>query len=61
MTNLLLDYLKNAQKSRIINISSGFHRFGSINFDDINFEKNFDPNKAYIQTKIANIMHAKYL
>lgn len=31
-------------------------------WDDINFYYNdFDADQAYIQTKTANIMHAKYL
>ena len=62
MTNLLLDYLKNAQPARIINVSSEYHKFAAMKWDDIYFDYNdFDADQAYIQTKTANIMHAKYL
>ena len=56
LTNLLLDEIKAAAPSRIINVSSIGHKFGSIQFDDINFEKSYDPWKAYGQSKLANIL-----
>lgn len=57
-TSLLLPGLQ-AQNSpvRIVNVASLAHTFGSINFDDINSERNYDKWRAYGQSKLANIMH----
>ena len=46
---------------RIVILSSSAHTLGPINWDDINWEKNYDKVKAYAQSKLANIMHAKEL
>ncbi len=55
LTNLLLDELKNAAPSRIINVAS--HFAGGLDIDDINFEKrNYNETLAYKQTKQANRM-----
>jgi NAD(P)-dependent dehydrogenase (short-subunit alcohol dehydrogenase family) len=54
LTNLLIPALKRGKPSRIVNVASiGQH---NINFDDIMFEKNFDPHRAYRQSKLALIM-----
>ncbi|XXG98402.1 hypothetical protein Hte_004725 [Hypoxylon texense] len=45
--------------SRAISVSSSAHRAGSINFDDLMFEKaEYDPMAAYAQSKLANIHFA---
>lgn len=55
LTNLLLDELKNAAPSRIINVAS--HYAGGLDIGDINFEKrNYNETIAYKQTKQANRM-----
>jgi len=55
LTNLLLDELKNAAPSRIINVAS--HFAGGLDIDDINFDKrNYNETLAYKQTKQANRM-----
>src|SRR5581483_333344 len=48
LTLLLLDKLKESPSARIINVSSGGHRKGKINFDDLNFNKpnSYSPFKA---------------
>ncbi len=54
-TKLLIDELKNAAPSRIINVAS--HFAGGLNIDDINFDKrNYNETQAYKQTKQANRM-----
>lgn len=65
-THLLLPLLKktgeeNRERARIVNVASYAHEMGSMNWEDMNWEKNYDPVKAYAQSKLANIMHAKAL
>ena len=55
-TNLLLDELKAGAPSRIINVSSGDHSNGTIDFDDLQGEKRYKGAKAYSQSKLANIL-----
>ncbi|WP_337873260.1 SDR family NAD(P)-dependent oxidoreductase [Ignavibacterium sp.] len=55
LTQLLLDELKNASPSRIINVAS--HFAGGLDIDDINFDRrNYNETLAYKQTKQANRM-----
>ncbi len=55
LTHLLLDELKNAAPSRIINTAS--HYAGGLDIDDINFDKrSYNETLAYKQTKQANRM-----
>ncbi|ROT63047.1 putative retinol dehydrogenase 13-like isoform X3 [Penaeus vannamei] len=61
LTNLLLDKLKASAPSRIINVSSVAHMRGSIKFDDLNSEKNYDEGDAYAQSKLANILFTREL
>jgi NAD(P)-dependent dehydrogenase (short-subunit alcohol dehydrogenase family) len=56
LTLQLLDLLNNTPNSRIVNISSGAHKYGNINFDDLTWEKRkYKPMRAYGDSKIANI------
>ena len=43
LTNLLLDPLRRARPSRIVNVSSGAHQGGRIDFDDLQSERRYDP------------------
>ena len=67
LTELLLDTLKASAPSRVVNVSSCFHdvaqgREGEIDFDDLHFrERDYDGWKAYAQSKLANVLHAKEL
>ena len=55
LTKLLLDELKNASPSRIINVAS--HFAGKLDIDDINFDRrSYNETLAYKQTKQANRM-----
>jgi len=55
LTKLLLDELRNAAPSRIINTAS--HYAGGLDIDDINFDKRkYNETLAYKQTKQANRM-----
>ncbi|MDP9238496.1 MAG: SDR family oxidoreductase [Chloroflexota bacterium] len=56
LTDLLLDVLKASTPARIVNVSSGAHRGGHINFDDLQGEKGYSGRKAYGQSKLANVL-----
>ena len=58
LTSLVLEKLKASCPSRIINVSSLAHKFGKINFEDLNSEKSYGDWAAYGQSKLANILHA---
>jgi NAD(P)-dependent dehydrogenase (short-subunit alcohol dehydrogenase family) len=57
LTGLLID-LVDAAKGRVVTVSSIAHLPGVINFDDLMFDQNYTPSKAYSQSKIANLMFA---
>jgi len=56
LTNLLLDVLKASAPSRIVNVSSGEQRNGTIDFDDLQAEKGYKGAKAYSQSKLATVL-----
>jgi len=56
LTNLLLDLLRATAPSRIVNVSSGEQRNGTIDFDDLQGEKGYKTAKAYGQSKLANVL-----
>ncbi len=56
LTRLLLGLMKTSSPSRIINVASGAHFGGRIDFDDIQSEKKYSGWKAYAQAKLANIL-----
>jgi len=56
LTNLLLNSLRNSADARVINVSSLVHKWGKIDFDDLHGEKNYDMDRAYNQSKLANVL-----
>ena len=56
LTKLLLDVLKASASSRIVNVSSGDHNNGAIDFDDLQGEKGYKGAKAYSQSKLADVL-----
>ena len=56
LTHLLLDVLKASAPARIVNVSSQTHQWGQIDFDDLQSEKQYDPQPAYMQSKLANVL-----
>jgi NAD(P)-dependent dehydrogenase (short-subunit alcohol dehydrogenase family) len=53
LTNLLLEQVI----GRVVNVSSTGHRFGAIDFDDLNWErKPYKAWRAYGQSKLANLL-----
>lgn len=61
LTHLLIDALKKAAPSRIINLSSLAHTNGKMNWDDLMGEKSYGALPAYGQSKLANILFTKKL
>jgi retinol dehydrogenase 14 len=56
LTKLLLDVLEASAPSRIVNVSSGEQRNGTIDFDDLQGEKGYEGPKAYSQSKLATVL-----
>jgi NAD(P)-dependent dehydrogenase (short-subunit alcohol dehydrogenase family) len=56
LTSLLLDRLTASAPTRIITVSSGAHARGRIDFDDLQGERNYSGQRAYSQSKLANVM-----
>ncbi|KAH6880406.1 hypothetical protein B0T10DRAFT_519352 [Thelonectria olida] len=44
--------------SRVVILSSLAHRFGQVDFDNVNFEGNYNPMAAYAASKTANLWTA---
>lgn len=44
--------------SRVVTVSSGAHRMGRIDIDDLMGERTYSPWKAYGQSKLANLLFA---
>jgi retinol dehydrogenase 14 len=56
LTHLLLDCLTASAPARIVTVSSGAHAGGSIDFGDLQGERNYSGQRAYSQSKLANVM-----
>jgi retinol dehydrogenase 14 len=56
LTNLLLDRLTASAPARIVTVSSGAHAGGRIDFDDLQGERDYSGQRAYSQSKLANVM-----
>ncbi|XP_016337983.1 retinol dehydrogenase 14-like [Sinocyclocheilus anshuiensis] len=61
LTNLLLDLLKQSAPSRIVVVSSKLYKYGSINFEDLNSEQNYNKTFCYSQSKLANLLFTREL
>ena len=58
LTNLLLERIT----GRVVTVSSGAHRIGAIDFDDLNWErKPYRAWRAYGQSKLANLLFTSEL
>src|SRR5207344_2118026 len=56
LTNLLLDRLKDSAPARVVTVSSGAHAMGRIDFDDLQGERSYSGQRAYGQSKLANVL-----
>ena len=56
LTELLLDRLKASAPARIVTVSSNAQATGKLNFDDLQGERSYSGQRAYSQSKLANVM-----
>ena len=56
LTNLLLERLVASAPARIVTVSSGAQSMGKIDFDDLQGQRNYSGQRAYNQSKLANVM-----
>ena len=56
LTGLLLDLIIRTPQARVVTVSSWGHRFGKIDFDNLNADKGYDAGAAYGQSKLANLL-----
>src|SRR6202011_5541713 len=58
LTAHLLPWLRRGNEPRVVNLSSLVHRWGTIDFDDLQSLRSYAPGKAYSQSKLAMLMFA---
>jgi NAD(P)-dependent dehydrogenase (short-subunit alcohol dehydrogenase family) len=56
LTSLLLERLKTSAPARVVTVSSGAQSMGSIDFDDLMGDRKYSGQRAYNQSKLANVM-----
>jgi retinol dehydrogenase 14 len=56
LTTLLLDRLKASAPARVVTVSSGAQGMGTIDFDDLMGKRKYSGQRAYNQSKLANVM-----
>jgi retinol dehydrogenase 14 len=56
LTSLLLERLKASAPARVVTVSSGAQSMGRIDFDDLMGEGEYSGQRAYNQSKLANVM-----
>ena len=61
LTELLLDRIVQSAPARIVNVASGAHRFGTLDFDDLSFERGYRGMRAYARSKLANVLFTRAL
>ena len=56
LTSLLLERLKASAPARVVTVASGAQGMGKIDFDDLMGERKYSGQRAYSQSKLANMM-----
>lgn len=56
LTNLLLPLLERGAPSRVVNVNSGAHALGRLDFDDLQSERRFGLMRTYGGSKLANLL-----
>ena len=58
LTGRLLAAVEAAPAGRVVTVSSLMHQYGKMDFGDLMGEKEYDPWRAYSQSKLANLLFA---
>jgi len=61
LTHLLLDRIKESAPARIISVTSDGHAHATLDFDDLQSEKDYSGRDAYCRSKLANILFTRCL
>jgi NAD(P)-dependent dehydrogenase (short-subunit alcohol dehydrogenase family) len=61
LTNLLLDRLKASVPARAVTVASGASSMGRIDFDDLQGARGYSGQRAYNQSKLANVIFSNEL
>lgn len=56
LTGMLLEQLAGGKDPRVVTVSSTFHKQGRIEFDNLMQTEGYNPNAAYAQSKLANLL-----
>lgn len=56
LTRLLMPHLEAARSARVVTVSSSLARWGRIDFEDLQSVRRYNGTRAYLQSKLANIM-----
>ncbi len=56
LTHELRDLLVGSAPARVVTVSSGAQRMGRIDFDDLQGERSYNGQRAYNQSKVANVL-----
>lgn len=56
LTNLLLERLIASTPARVVTVSSGAQSMGKVDFDDLMGKEGYSGQRAYNQSKLANVM-----
>ena len=56
LTHLLMPNLRAAAPARVVTVSSSLARWGKIDFEDLERRRHYNGTRAYLQSKLANIM-----
>lgn len=61
LTHLLRDRLRAAGAATVVTTSSAANRFGRIDLDDLDAARRHSPNRAYANSKLANVLFTRGL
>ena len=56
LTNLLLERVKESGRARVVTVSSGAQAMGRMDFADLQAERSYSGQRAYNQSKLANVL-----
>lgn len=61
LTRLLLPTVVASAPARIVNVASEVHAMGTLDFDDLGFERGYRIMRAYARSKLANVLFTREL